>query len=94
MRGRPAPSRRHWLRTPGVVVPGAREAIDEPQPGPPTASFSDVPATRGGSSGFTFRVAFGEDLGIGYATMPDDAFETDEGDATRARRVDRTPPFA
>lgn len=58
------------------------------------ASFSVVRATHDGSSGFTFQVAFSEDPGIGYATMRDDAFEADEGDATRARRVDRTPPFA
>ena len=55
---------------------------------PLTASFSGVPATHDGSGAFTFQVAFSEDVGIGYATMRDDAFEVDEGDVTRARRAD------
>ena len=60
---------------------------DDPEPAPLTASFSDVPAVHDGSGSFGFEVAFSEDVGIGYATMRDDAFEVDEGDVTRARRV-------
>ena len=62
-------------------------APDDPEPAPLTASFSDVPAVHDGSGSFGFEVAFSEDVGIGYATMRDDAFEVDEGDVTRARRV-------
>ena len=55
---------------------------------PLTASFENLPASHDGSGEFAFRVEFSEDVGIGYATLRDDAFEVDEGDATRARRVD------
>ena len=52
-----------------------------------TASFESVPATHDGSAGFSFELAFSEEVGIGYATLRDDAFEVDEGDVTGARRV-------
>ena len=55
---------------------------------PLTASFENLPAAHDGSGEFAFRVAFSEDVGIGYAVLRDDAFEVDEGDVTRARRVD------
>ena len=68
---------------------GFDTAAGEPEPATPlTASFADVPATHDGSGSFGFEVAFSEDVGIGYATMRDDAFEVDEGDVTGARRVD------
>ena len=55
---------------------------------PLTASFGNLPASHDGSGAFTFRVEFSEDVGIGYATLRDDAFAVDEGDVTGARRVD------
>ena len=63
------------------------EAEEPETVSPLTASFSDVPATHDGSSEFTFQVEFSEDVGIGYATMRDDAFEVDEGDVNGARWV-------
>ena len=55
---------------------------------PLTAAFQNVPATHDGSGSFSFEVAFSEDVGISYVTMRDNAFEEDEGDVTRALRVD------
>ena len=66
---------------------GFDTAAGEPEPAPLTASFSNVPATHDGSAGFSFELAFSEEVGISYVTMRDDAFEVDEGDVTGARRV-------
>ena len=55
---------------------------------PLTAAFQDLPDSHDGSTAFTFRVLFSEDVGISYANMRDDAFSLSEGDVTKARRVD------
>ena len=53
-----------------------------------TAGFQDLPDSHDGSTAFTFRVLFSEDVGISYVNMRDDAFSLSEGDVTGARRVD------
>ena len=55
---------------------------------PLTAGFQDLPDSHDGSTAFTFRVLFSEDVGISYVNMRDDAFSLSEGDLTGARRVD------
>ena len=70
---------------PAHIVPG---------PGPETepaltASFEDLPEAHDGEEGFHFRVAFSEEIGIGFRSMRDDSFTVDGGEVTRARRVDR-----
>ena len=55
---------------------------------PLTAAFHDLPDSHDGSTTFTFRVLFSEDVGISYVNMRDDAFSLSEGDVTGARRVD------
>ncbi len=57
-------------------------------PAPLTAAFKDLPDSHDGSTAFTFRVLFSEDVGISYVNMRDDAFSLSEGDVTGARRVD------
>ena len=57
-------------------------------PVPLTAAFQDLPDSHDGSTAFTFRVLFSEDVGISYVNMLDDAFSLSEGDVTGARRVD------
>ena len=57
-------------------------------PAPLTAAFQDLPDSHDGSTAFTFRVLFSEDVGISYVNMRDDAFSLSEGDVTGARRVD------
>ena len=53
-----------------------------------TAAFHDLPDSHDGSTAFTFRVLFSEDVGISYVNMRDDAFSLSEGGVTGARRVD------
>ena len=53
-----------------------------------SAAFQDLPDSHDGSTAFTFRVLFSEDVGISYVNMRDDAFSLSEGDVTGARRVD------
>ena len=53
-----------------------------------TASFEGVPESHDGEEAFRFRVAFSEDIGIGYRSMRDDSFTVSEGAVTGARRVD------
>ena len=55
---------------------------------PLTAAFQDLPDSHDGSTAFTFRVLFSEDVGISYVNMRDDAFSLLDGDVTGARRVD------
>ena len=57
-------------------------------PAPLTAAFQDLPDSHDGSTAFTFRVLFSEDVGISYVNMRDDAFSLSEGGVTGARRVD------
>ena len=70
---------------PAHIVPG---------PGPETepaltASFEGLPEAHDGEDAFHFRVAFSEEIGIGFRTMRDDSFTVDGGEVTGARRVDR-----
>ncbi len=53
-----------------------------------TAAFQGLPDSHDGSTAFTFRVLFSEDVGVSYVNMRDDAFSLSEGDVTGARRVD------
>ena len=70
---------------PAQIVPG---------PGPETepaltAAFEGLPEAHDGEEAFHFRVAFSEEIGIGFRSMRDDSFAVDGGEVTRARRVDR-----
>ena len=70
---------------PAHIVPG---------PGPETepaltASFEGLPEAHDGEERFHFRVAFSENIGIGFRSMRDDSFTVDGGEVTGARRVDR-----
>ena len=66
----------------------ATVAVAAAAPAPLTAAFQDLPDSHDGSTAFTFRVLFSEDVGISYVNMRDDAFSLSEGDVTGARRVD------
>ena len=66
----------------------ATVAVTAAAPEPLTAAFHDLPDSHDGSTAFTFRVLFSEDVGISYVNMRDDAFSLSEGDVTGARRVD------
>ena len=66
----------------GTITDGDTETT------PLTAEFQDLPDSHDGSTAFTFRVLFSEDVGISYVNMRDDAFSLSEGDVTGARRVD------
>ena len=69
-------------RATGTITDGDTETS------PLTAEFQDLPDSHDGSTAFTFRVLFSEDVGISYVNMRDDAFSLSEGDVTGARRVD------
>ena len=66
----------------------ATVAVAAAAPAPLTAAFQDLPDSHDGSTAFTFRVLFSEDVGISYVNMRDDAFSLSEGGVTGARRVD------
>ena len=53
-----------------------------------TASFEGLPEAHDGEAAFNFRVAFSEEIGIGFRSMRDDSFTVDGGEVTRARRVE------
>ena len=53
-----------------------------------TAEFRDMPAEHDGESGFRFRVAFSEDIGISFRSLREDAFTVTGGRVTGGTRVD------
>ena len=74
-------NRRPLSNSPSATVAGPGEPL--------TAEFHDVPSEHDGESVFLFRVAFSEDVGIGYAELRDAAFEVSGGAVTETRRIDR-----
>ena len=56
----------------GTIADGAGAAAEAVSP--LTARFEGVPETHDGESAFRFRVAFSEDIGIGYRSLREDAF--------------------
>ncbi len=75
--------RQQLSNSPSVTVAG-------PETGPPplTAAFEGLPEAHDGEDAFRVRVAFSEEIGIGFRSMRDDAFTVDGGEVTGARRVD------
>ena len=74
-----------------VTDPEAEGTIEDVAPeasGELTASFEDVPAAHDGESGFRFRVAFSEDIGISFRSLREDAFTVTGGRVTGGTRVD------
>ena len=57
------------------------------KPVPLTATFSNVPTSHDGSTGFTFDLTFSENFPLSYRTLRDHAFtEHDDGPVTGAQR--------
>ena len=69
---------------------GISTTVEGPDTGPPplTASFEGMPEAHDGESGFRFRVAFSENIGISYRSLREDAFTVTGGRVTRGKRVD------
>ncbi len=67
---------------------GIVTTLEGPDPVALTAEFQGVPEAHDGEDAFRFRVAFSEDIGIGFRTMRDDSFTVSGGEVTGARRVD------
>ena len=68
----------------------ATVAVAAAAPAPLTAAFHDLPDSHDGSTAFTFRVLFSEDVGISYVNMRDDAFSLSEGGRHRGAQSRRT----
>ena len=75
--------RRRLSNSPSATVAG-------PETGPPplTAAFEGLPESHDGEDAFRVRVAFSEEIGIGFRSMRDESFTVDGGEVTGARRVD------
>ena len=67
---------------------GIATTVEGPDPVQLTAAFEGLPEAHDGEEAFHFRVAFSEDIGIGFRSMRDDSFTVDGGEVTGARRVD------
>ena len=70
---------------------GIATTVEGPETGPPplTAAFQGMPEAHDGEDAFRFRVAFSEDIGIGFRSMRDASFTVSGGRVTKAKRVDR-----
>ena len=73
---------------PAHIVIGPGPETQTPEEPALTASFEGLPEVHDGEEGFHFRVAFSEEIGIGFRSMRDDSFAVDGGEVTGARRVD------
>ena len=69
---------------------GISTTVEGPETGPAglTAAFEGMPEAHDGEGGFRFRVAFSENIGIGYRSLREDAFTVTGGRVTGGRRVD------
>ena len=69
---------------------GISTTVEGPDTGPAglTARFEGMPESHDGEGGFRFRVAFSENIGIGYRSLREDAFTVTGGRVTGGRRVD------
>ena len=66
----------------------AESDSEEETPAALTAEFSDAPESHDGSTEFTVKLSFSEDVsGLSYETLRDHAFDTVGGDVRRASRV-------
>ena len=70
------------------IVSGPGPETQTPEEQALTASLEGLTEAHDGESAFRFRVAFSEDIGIGYQSLRDDAFTVSGGAVTGARRVD------
>ena len=70
-------------------IPGNQaEAVAESDP--LTAAFSDAPESHDGSTEFTVKLSFSEDVsGLSYVTLRDHAFDITGGDVRKSSRVTR-----
>ena len=69
---------------------GISTTVEGPDTGPAglTAAFEGMPEAHDGEGGFRFRVAFSENIGIGFRSLREDAFTVTGGRVTGGRRVD------
>ena len=69
---------------------GIATTVEGPDTGPAglTAAFEGMPESHDGEGGFRFRVAFSENIGIGFRSLREDAFTVTGGRVTGGRRVD------
>ena len=72
----------------GALSEGISTTVHGPDPVPLTAAFEGVPEEHDCEDAFRFRVAFSEDIGIGFKALRDDAFTVTGGGVTKAKRVD------
>ena len=70
------------------IVLGPGPETQTPEEPALTASFEGLPEAHDGETAFRFRVAFSEDIGIGYRSLRDASFTVSGGAVTGARRVD------
>ena len=69
---------------------GISTTVEGPDTGPAglTAAFEGMAESHDGEGGFRFRVAFSENIGIGFRSLREDAFTVTGGRVTGGRRVD------
>ena len=82
---------RQLSNNPTATVAGPAENTASDQSGddePPTATFSNVPASHDGATAFTFNLAFSQDVTAGPETLRDDAFSVSGGNINQVRRTE------
>ena len=79
-------NRRQLANTPAATVAGP---VVEATPVALTASFVEAPHEHDGETAFKLRIAFSEDISIGFRTFRDASLSVSGGSVKHAKRVDR-----
>ena len=79
-------NRRQLANTPAATVAGP---VVEATPVALTASFVEAPHEHDGETAFKLRIAFSEDISIGFRTFRDQSLSVSGGSVKNAKRVDR-----
>ena len=76
-----------------VGTDSATATIEDDEPQPLTASFTNLPSGHDGEHDFTFNISFNQDVATQYLVMQNDAMTVTNGEVTDAERVNGARDF-
>ena len=77
----------------GIIDPSGDATIEDDDPQPLTARFTNMPSGNHGESSFSFNISFNQDVATQYLVMQNDAMTVTNGEITRAERIDGSRDF-
>ena len=77
----------------GIFDPSGDATIEDDDPQPLTARFTNMPSGNHGESSFSFNISFNQDVATQYLVMQNDAMTVTNGEITHAERIDGSRDF-